>query len=219
MSGRLITLIVIPPTGGQVFEYKFPPRLLWLAAALLFTTSFYLFSIPGSYLFERAFGIRLSAMGPHADLEIGTDSERAQYLQREAERIELMVANVNNLTLAQLQTNLEAILAFMRTLHEEAVAQQRLVEGLRRTQDEEAQRVLRAQDTADSVSAIADSIVSVRAGQVEALTSVLTREAEEQAEVQFWLGVALSFPVGVIASVCAQWIVSKVRSSARPHAA
>ncbi len=54
----------------------------------------------------------------------------------------------------------------------------------------------------------AEDLASVSEQQIESIQFMLTKSSTENQGRSFWIGVAVSFPIGVFASVIAHFVIS-----------
>lgn len=162
-----------------------------------------LVSLPLVYLlmtFETGFQPAFLFTPPQSAME--PLPARIAALKSEALDIRRTLANIDNMTIAQIRNAFEKSLTLVEALHDESVNQHTQLESLR--QELDAQRAGVAE-----VKATKESLEKLTKEQLALIESMLTQQAGRESEKMFWAGVIVSFPIGVVASLVAAWLFSK----------
>jgi hypothetical protein len=161
-----------------------------------------LVSLPLVYLlmtFETGFQPAFLFAPPKAAME--PLPTRIASLKNEALDIRRTLANIDSMTIAQIRSAFEKSLTLVEALHGESVNQHTQLEALRKELD--AQRAGVAE-----VKATKESLEKLTKDQLALIESTLTQQAGRESEKMFWAGVIVSFPVGIVASLVAAWLLS-----------
>jgi len=142
------------------------------------------------------------------DVELITDtnkgSEKIDRLTIEIDKTRNTLSNIENLTINQIQVELEQSLFFFNELKEEAVNQKRIINNLQKTIQKEKKK---AEDAINH----SKHVTSLTKEQINAINDLLTTNAKKDNQKSFWIGVGVSFPVGVTASILGTIILSRIR--------
>jgi len=139
-------------------------------------------------------------------VDAAASGEKVVALAEQVNRTRAALSNADELSIRQLRGELATSLEVFDHLLDQAKEQERIVRVLQQRTEVERLRAERAQATADELS-------SLTAVQLDAIRSAITAGAKSESTKGFWLGVATSFPIGVIASLCASWIFRRMNTS------
>ena len=128
--------------------------------------------------------------------------KKIEKLQSESQRIQNTLSDIENLTINEIQTELKNTLFFVEKLRAEAIQQEKLISDLRDTAEKEKTKVNESKQ-------IADSVLSLSEGQIEAVKLLITDSSRKNSEKSFWMGVIISLPIGVIASMAGSFLIKK----------
>jgi len=124
-------------------------------------------------------------------------------LQEKEIYIQKTLDNIDNLTINEISEELSTILSYLNELKSETVNQQQIIEKLNIKRLEEKQK-------ADSLVRKTEEIEKLTEPQLEAVKYLITENSNEQNEKSFWFGVLISFPIGVFASIIANFLWGKL---------
>jgi hypothetical protein len=189
---KRVTRRELNPKGGQ------PGRIATVIMMLIL-----FWPIPGTYYLLGTFHYRPPFLSTGSGtISEGAPKDRIVALEREAERIKKTLSNIDNLSVKQIQTELQKALKFVEHLQEEAIQQEQLVNSLIRSAEQHRKE-------AEQAKAMADSVSAMTAPQLEAIRSLITQNAKQESDRAFWLGVFVSFPIGFLSSLLASWFFGR----------
>ncbi len=167
-----------------------------------------LWPIPGTYYLLETLHYRppFLATGSHVASE-GQPKDKSVALDAEARRIKDTLSNIENLSIKQIQTELQKALKFVERLQQEAVQQEQLVNSLIKSAEQHRRE-------AEEAKALADNVSTVTKPQLEAITSLITANAKRESDRAFWAGVLISFPIGFLSSFLASWFFRRTLGGA-----
>ncbi len=124
-------------------------------------------------------------------IESSEEQERikVESLQEEIFLLNQTLDNIENLTLSEIQSVLERVRALVVETKEETENNIKIITQL--------ENKIHAEEI------IAEKLNSLTKEQVELIKILIINDLKEENESSFWLGVVISFPVGVLASIMA----------------
>lgn len=160
-------------------------------------------SLPMVYFALAGLGYRPPLKGMEASVVVSqhTKGERFQELSQEAESIQTTLDKIEDLSIGEIRQSLTDTLEFVKRLKVHAAEQERLAAALKAEADSAAD----ARDRARSEMQVAKNLSGE---QLEVVADLVTKESKEESSAAFWKGVALSFPIGIITSLVAAYIVA-----------
>jgi len=108
--------------------------------------------------------------------------------------------NVDALSLREIKIGLSNAVTTLTGLQIEAETRNLALAQVRRTIDNEKTKLQQTQKLRQSIDALTE-------GQIDAVGSILTERSEQKSQKSFWIGSAISFPVGIAASLIASWLL------------
>ena len=114
---------------------------------------------------------------------------KVESLQEEIILLNQTLDNIGNLTLTEIQSVLERVRAIVVEAKEETENNIKIITQL--------------ENQIQTEEIIARKLNSLTKEQVELVKSLITSDLKEENESSFWLGVVISFPIGVLASIMA----------------
>ena len=166
-----------------------------LVIALLFI------SIPLPYfLFLGVFNYNPPFIPPNVNVisSASLDNHLIELEQKE-KFIEETLSNIENLTLNQISSEFSDILDYVKELKTTAVHQKRIIDKLENIRNDEKKKT-------DELIKKSEELERITKPQLNAIKQLITEDCNEQNAQSFWLGIFISFPVGVFASFIANYI-------------
>lgn len=142
-------------------------------------------------------------------VSVCADSEGRLNPTQEARRIQAALVHIEDLPLGQARRVLEDALRTLQQLHKEADAQASCIDTLRLRARGYLQQADQARRWRDAVGAVSEQ-------QTEALELMLSQTVGDASNQSFWLGVFVSFPIGLLTSIIGGLILRGLRGLARP---
>ncbi|MBI9036364.1 MAG: hypothetical protein JEZ03_18030 [Bacteroidales bacterium] len=186
--------IVAKKTKKSVTDYK---QVWFIKFPILLIFAFILFVAPYFALTSLGYKPPLKKI----NIEISTDGKKSDIddLTSEIDNISGVLSNINNLTINEIQNELIRTKDFVSRLKQEAINQHQILENLRiQTQ--------KSKEEAEAASKMNESIKALTKDELDAIQFLITKNANDSSVKSFWLGVLISFPIGVLASIFATFI-------------
>jgi hypothetical protein len=197
---------LVSPTGG-LDRRKDGSTANWPFLVLL---PLLLISTPtANFVLSESFGIippRLRNETPDRK-DAQTAGETAKLAGRVG-ALRTALSRPGDITLSQMQRVLADTLGLSDELAKRLGDQDSLIQSLRASVDKERAK-------ADESRRLAQEVQSLTRSQLEAVTLLITRDANEASKRSFLIGVAVSFPVGVVASLVAAWLARRIGGKAQ----
>ncbi|MEM9273571.1 MAG: hypothetical protein AAGA80_11495 [Cyanobacteria bacterium P01_F01_bin.143] len=174
---------------------------------IIYFSIFYLCLVPGCILTFWLFSIA-GILPPDHDYSVIKNEvaeEQFQILTQKADELSNMLEFPENLTIAELPRIAQDTLELAGELQQQFQEQQELVLSLRNRVEEETAKASEAQRLAKEVQSLTKS-------QLDAVKLLITEDAKTEANRSFRTGIVVSLPLGIIASVLAKIIYSKLTS-------
>lgn len=124
-------------------------------------------------------------------------------LETKAKGIQSRFSNPKALTIEQLESALAEVLVITREFSLLNEAQRKQISALQAS-------VIEEQKKADEARKLAQEIQSLTSGQIAAVQLLITKDANESAERSFFIGILVSFPIGILASLIASWLYRRL---------
>ncbi|MEM7104675.1 MAG: hypothetical protein AAF502_16180 [Bacteroidota bacterium] len=118
----------------------------------------------------------------------------------EIEGINNALENIDGLSISEIKSELDKSLKYVKEIKEEAIIQQESINKLRLELAEQ-------KEEADKSIKQANDLKNLSEDELMAIESLITANAVIENKKSFQRGVILSFPIGVLASLFATWIV------------
>jgi len=125
-------------------------------------------------------------------------STRLTAIATEAERIKNTLSHIEALSIHDIQTQLTTVIGFLEILQKEKIEQERVVSELINKTNEQSQKYKTSKQ-------IAESVQSLTQEQINTVSLLVTQNSKEESSRSFFIGVLISFPVGIITSLIASF--------------
>ena len=145
-------------------------------------------------------GKRISDLGQNQSL---TSSEITDIDER-AKSISESIKNIDQLTLSEITKIIGELSTFIEEYKEIASKQSEKIIVLEKA-------AIDANNKAEQAKKLLETIRSLTKPQLDAVKLLITEDATIQANRSFLTGVSLSFPIGIISSLIASWIMRKIK--------
>jgi hypothetical protein len=161
-------------------------NIIFVSVSLaLLVSVFYIFSYIG-YQPPSVFG--------DGNISKGNTSEKINNLREEATRIRNTLNDIENLTLRQIQGELTSTLNFIEKIEKETSDQEKAFVEIYNDY-----KIVKT-EVADMMQFLA-ALDSLTEPQIEAVKLMITDNAKKESNRSFWIGVIISFPIGVCTSI------------------
>ncbi|MCP4648618.1 MAG: hypothetical protein GY853_00875 [PVC group bacterium] len=146
--------------------------------------------------------------------------KEASYLQDELDNISVKIdnvkkslSNIDNLTIQEIQIILKDAGKSLEDLDNTILRQSKYIKNFKKSIDNETNDLITTQKELDEAREIADNLKTLKKQELHAIKFLIIEDAKTQANRSFWIGVIISFPMGIFTSMIAGIIIKSRQKS------
>lgn len=129
---------------------------------------------------------------------VGETVSKTASIAIDADKLKETLENIDNLTIDEIKSTIQNSIKVSDKIKVILEKQQQNISKL-------SISVKKERAKAEEAKKLAENIMAITKPQLEAVKLLILGDANEKANKSFYLGIVLSFPVGVIASLVAMW--------------
>jgi hypothetical protein len=181
-------------------EGKILKALKFLSTTFLFVAFFI------TYFELSYFGIHFPNNSSRNDIvhvsQTSTDNETDD-IDRRAKQLSKSINKIDELTLSEIKGIVDELAVFIQEYQTIGKQQSEKIASLK-------QVAIEANNKAERAKKLLETIKSLTKPELEAIKLIITEDATIQSRRSFLLGVSFSFPIGILSSLIASWIMQKI---------